>query len=258
MQNNHDNRYSDEFHNKTTEKIRLNKYLSEAGVCSRRKADEWIMSGKVSVNGEIAGIGMKVQDTDTIIVAGKKVMRKQECIVIAFYKPKGISCTAHRGDNSGLFQNYDFDKNLKYIGRLDKDSEGLLLLTNDGDLCNAIAKSANQHEKEYIVKVDKVITEAFIRGMASGVPIMLPGQEEPITTKQCKVKKQSADTFSIILTQGLNRQIRRMCEYFGYRAWDLKRIRVMNIELGNMKRGEHRNVAGEERSRLIKMAMEGK
>ena len=228
------------------DKIRLNKYLSEAGMCSRRKADEWIAAGRVIVNGEPARMGMHVSDRDTIVVGGKPVIRQQEFKLIAFYKPKGYACTAYRGDTSGIFQNFALDQGLKYIGRLDKDSEGLLLLTNDGDLCNAIAKARNLHEKEYIVTVNRSVTEEFLKGMGAGVQIYDANKDEWVITRPCKVQKRNDKTFSIILTQGYNRQIRRMCEHFGYKVTKLRRIRVMNIMLADMKPGEIREATEEE------------
>ena len=228
------------------EEIRLNKYLSEAGVCSRRKADEWIAAGRVLVNGEPAQMGMHVTDADTVVVAGKIVKRQQTFKMVAFYKPKGYACTAYHGDESGIFQNFDLEDGLKYVGRLDKDSEGLLLLTNDGDLCNEIAKARNMHEKEYIVTVNRSITDEFLKGMATGVRIHDANKDEWVVTRPCKIHKRNDKTFSIILTQGLNRQIRRMCEQFGYKVTKLRRIRVMNFILADMKPGEIREVTAEE------------
>ena len=238
------------------EEIRLNKYLSEAGVCSRRKADEWIAAGRVSVNGEPAQMGMQVSDADTVVVNGQLVRRQQTFRLVAFYKPKGYACTAYRKDASGIFQNFDLEEGLKYVGRLDKDSEGLLLLTNDGDLCNAIAKARNWHEKEYIVTVNRTLTEEFLKGMASGVRIHDANKDEWVVTRPCKVHKRNDKTFSIILTQGYNRQIRRMCEHFGYKVTKLRRIRVMNIVLGDMKPGEIRQVTEEEVRELRKRISE--
>ena len=228
------------------EEIRLNKYLSEAGVCSRRKADEWIAAGRVLVNGELAQMGMHVTDADAVVVAGQVVKRQQTFKMVAFYKPKGYACTAYRGDESGIFQNFDLEDGLKYVGRLDKDSEGLLLLTNDGDLCNEIAKARNMHEKEYIVTVNRSVTDEFLKGMASGVRIHDANKDEWVVTRPCKIHKRNDKTFSIVLTQGFNRQIRRMCEQFGYKVTKLRRIRVMNIMLGDMKPGEIREVTEEE------------
>lgn len=240
------------------ETVRLNKYLSEAGVCSRRKADEWIQAGKVYVNGTPAQMGMRVSAEDMIVVNGQHVCRQQELELVAFYKPKGYACTAYRGDDSNIFHNFDLDPHLKYIGRLDKDSEGLLLLTNDGDLCNEIAKARNQHEKEYVVTVNRALTEEFLKGMANGVRIYDSNRDEWVVTRPCIVRKKNDRTFSIILTQGLNRQIRKMCEHFGYKVTKLRRIRVMNILLEGMQPGEIRNVSEEEFAELRKRIAQNK
>ncbi len=241
-----------------SETIRLNKYLSEAGVCSRRKADEWIRAGKVYVNGIPAQMGVRVSDEDVIVVNGQHVCRQQELELVAFYKPKGYACTAYRGDDSNIFHNFDLDPHLKYIGRLDKDSEGLLLLTNDGDLCNEIAKARNQHEKEYVVTANRALTEEFLKGMANGVRIYDSNRDEWVVTRPCIVRKKNDRTFSIILTQGLNRQIRKMCEHFGYKVTKLRRIRVMNILLEGMQPGEIRNVSEEEFAELRKRIAQNK
>lgn len=241
-----------------SETIRLNKYLSSAGFCSRRKADEWISAGKVSVNGRTADMGMRVSDDDVIVVNGKVIRREEPFKLIAFYKPKGYACTSHRGDQSGIFLNFDLDSDLKYVGRLDKDSEGLLLLTNDGDLCNEISKARNQHEKEYVVTVNKPITDDFLEGMSQGVRIYNPDKEQYVVTKPCKIYPQNDKTFTIILTQGLNRQIRRMCEHFEYRVKRLCRIRVMNITLSDMKPGDIKNVSEEDYRTLKQLIMQTK
>ncbi len=230
--------------------IRLNKYLSSAGFCSRRKADEWIAAGKVKVNGVPADMGMRVTDKDVVTVNGKVVRKESPFKLVAFYKPTGYACTSHRGDQSSIFLNFELDSDLKYIGRLDKDSEGLLLLTNDGDLCNEVSRARNQHEKEYIVTVNKPITDDFLEGMSQGVRIYNADKDTYVVTNPCKVYPQNDNTFTIILTQGLNRQIRRMCEHFGYRVKRLRRIRVMNITLDNMKSGDIRNVSEEEYAQL--------
>lgn len=233
--------------------MRLNKYLSSAGFCSRRKADEWIAAGKVLVNGIPADMGMRVFDTDVVTINGKEICRDKPVKLVAFYKPKGYACTSHRGDQSSIFLNFDLDSDLKYIGRLDKDSEGLLLLTNDGDLCNEIAKARNQHEKEYVVTVNKPITDDFIEGMSRGVQIYNADKNSYVMTKPCKIYAKNDTVFTIILTQGLNRQIRRMCEHFGYRVKRLCRVRVMNIMLSDMQKGEIRNVSDQEYIELKRM-----
>ena len=236
-----------------SDSVRLNKYISASGFCSRRKADEWIAAGKVTVNGTVADMGMRVSDKDEIHINGKIIKCEEPFKLVAFYKPKGYSCTSHRGDESGIFRNFELDPDLRYIGRLDKDSEGLLLLTNDGNLCNEIAKARNRHEKEYIVSVNRDVTEEMLKGMAEGVRIYDPNKDAWVITRSCKVKKLGERSFSIILTQGLNRQIRRMCEQLGYRVTELRRVRVMNIELGEMKPGEIRPVKEEELASLRKL-----
>lgn len=218
--------------------VRLNKYISNSGFCSRRRADEWIEAGKVMVNGEVACSGMKVSEQDEVIVNGTKIQMNLTTKVVAFYKPRGYVCTAHRGDSSSIYRHFDLDSSLKYVGRLDKDSEGLLLLTNDGDLCNLVAKARNQHEKEYIVWVNKEIDSDFLSGMSEGVFIYDKNKDCKRMTNPCKIKKLGERKFSIILTQGMNRQIRRMCEAFGYRVTKLKRIRVLNVTLGEHKVGD--------------------
>lgn len=238
-----------------SEKIRLNKYISAAGFCSRRKADEWIAAGKVFVNGEPADMGMRVGDEDEVVIAGKHLKPETERKIVAFYKPEGYACTAHRGDASAIFSNFPLDRSLKYIGRLDKDSEGLLLLTNDGDLCNEVAKARNRHEKEYLVTVDKPVTREFLYGMSKGVPIYDANRDKDVVTRPCTVKKQDVKSFTIVLTQGYNRQIRRMCEHFEYRVRKLKRIRVMNITLEGMRPGQIRELSLEEVNELKKLVV---
>lgn len=232
------------------EKIRLNKYISAAGLCSRRKADEWIESGKVLVNGEIAQQGMQVGAEDVVVVNGSVVEPVKVQKIVAFYKPKGYACTAHRGDSSSIYQHFEIARDLKYIGRLDKDSEGLLLLTTDGDLCNAIAKARNRHEKEYIVWVNKTVTESFLEKMANGVNIYDKNKDCYRMTNPCKVKKIEVNCFSIILTQGMNRQIRRMCEELGYRVKKLKRVRVVNVTLKEHQPGDIWEINQEEEAVL--------
>lgn len=236
------------------ERIRLNKYIGASGFCSRRKADEWIAAGRVTVNGSVADMGEKVSSSDEVRVNGRLVQPAGRIRVVGFYKPKGYACTAHRGDETGIYSNFDLDSSLKYIGRLDKDSEGLLLLTNDGGLCNAVAKARNKHEKEYIVYVSRPLTDSFLKGMADGVRILDGRTQTYRVTNPCKVEKLSEKSFSIVLTQGMNRQIRRMCEHFDYRVVKLKRIRVMNIELKDKKPGDIWEIDGEELLRLRRMA----
>ncbi len=224
--------------------IRINKYLAEAGVCSRRGADELVAKGLVTVNDIMAEPGTKVAFEDVVKVKGKPVKPVEEKVIIAYNKPLGLTCTASHEDPDNIFDHTDFGMRLSYVGRLDKDSHGLLLLTNDGDLSNAIQKSVNNHEKEYRVRVNKPITEEFIKSMEKGVPIL------GTVTKPCRLMKVDNFSFKIIITQGLNRQIRRMCDYFGYRVVNLKRVRVINIKLGNLKPGEWRKISKDEEEAL--------
>ena len=237
------NRIKEEFLQKS-EPVRLNKYLSEAGVCSRREADRLIETGKVSVDGKRAGMGMKIYPGQTVKVGNKTVSRQDEMIVLAVNKPKGIVCTEERRERDSIVRFLNYPVRVTYIGRLDKDSHGLLLMTNNGDIINKMMRAANKHEKEYKVTVDKEITEEFLKKMAAGVPIL------DTVTRPCTVKKIGKYTFSIILTQGLNRQIRRMCEALGYEVKDLLRVRVMNITLDGLKDGQYRKLTDQELNEL--------
>lgn len=222
------------------EPVRLNKYLSEAGVCSRREADRLIESGRVTIDGKRAETGMKVVPGQ-VVKLGKKVVSKQdEMIVLAVNKPVGIVCTEERRERNSIVRFLNYPVRVTYVGRLDKDSRGLLLMTNNGDIINKMMRAGNRHEKEYKVTVDKAVTNEFLRDMAAGVPIL------DTVTRPCQVRKIGKYTFSIVLTQGLNRQIRRMCEALGYQVKDLIRLRIMNIELGNLKEGEYRKLTDEE------------
>ncbi len=227
--------------------VRLNKYLSEAGVCSRREADRLIESGKVTVDGRRAQTGMKVSEGQMVCVGKKQVRPKDEMVLLAVNKPVGIVCTEERREKNNIIQFLKYPTRITYIGRLDKDSEGLLLMTNNGDIINKMMRAGNEHEKEYKVTVDKPVTDEFVEKMAGGVPIL------DTVTRKCKVEKIGKYKFRIILTQGLNRQIRRMCEYLGYQVTNLKRVRVMNIELGNLKPGEYRSVTAEEIAKLYEL-----
>lgn len=229
------------------EKIRINKYLSDAGVCSRREADRLLESGRIKINGQTAVMGMKVSNDDEIKIDGKSITKEEQQILIAFHKPVGVVCTTSKKDKDNIVDYINYGKRIYPIGRLDKDSEGLILLTNQGELVNKILRGSNYHEKEYIVEVNKKITKAFIQGMREGVPIL------DTITRPCVVKPMDDYTFRIILTQGLNRQIRRMCEYFGYRVEKLKRVRIMNITLGNLKKGTYRKVTKEELTELNRL-----
>lgn len=219
---------------------RLNKYISETGICSRREADNLIQLGRIKVNGITADLGTKVTLTDKVTLDGKPILSKPKTVYIALNKPRGITCTTERKVQGNIIDFVNFHERIFPIGRLDKDSEGLIFLTNDGDIVNKILRSGNNHEKEYIVTVNKEITEVFLSKMASGVRIL------GITTKPCKIKKISKNIFNIVLVQGLNRQIRRMCEALGYKVVKLKRIRIMNVELGNLKTGKWRYITKDE------------
>ena len=226
--------------------IRLNKYLSDAGICSRRQADQLIAEKKVRVNGTYAVTGQKVTSKDTVTVNGKPVFIQEERVLLLFHKPRGIVCTAEKKEKNNVIKYLNYPVRITYAGRLDKDSEGLLLMTNDGDLINRMMRARNCHEKEYIVKVNKPITEDFIPGMSSGVPVL------DTVTRPCTVEKIGKYTFRIILTQGLNRQIRRMCEYFHYQVETLKRVRIMNLKLGDLPAGKTRPLTQQEIEELYK------
>ena len=237
------NRIKEEFLQKS-EPVRLNKYLSEAGVCSRREADRLIETGRVTVDGQRAQTGMRIVPGQVVKVGNKVVSKQDEMIVLAVNKPRGIVCTEERRERDSIVRFLNYPVRVTYIGRLDKDSHGLLLMTNNGDIINKMMRAANKHEKEYKVTVDKEITEDFLKKMASGVPIL------DTVTRPCTVKKIGKYTFSIILTQGLNRQIRRMCEALGYEVKDLLRVRVMNITLDGLKDGQYRKLTDQELNEL--------
>ena len=226
--------------------IRINKYLSEAGVCSRREADRQVELGNVTIDGVTAETGARVFEGQTVLFQGKKVSKEEEMILIAFNKPVGVVCTAEKREKNNVIDYINYPKRIYPVGRLDKDSEGLLLLTNNGDIVNKMMRSGNMHEKEYVVTVNRPVTESFLHGLANGVPLV----ELNTTTRKCHVKQVGKKEFKIILTQGLNRQIRRMCEYFGYRVQKLVRTRIMNIELGDLPAGTYRNVTPEEYRQL--------
>lgn len=227
--------------------IRINKFLSEAGVCSRRAADKLIEEGRVTIDGNAAQMGSRVGENSLVCVDKKAVKREQETVVIAFNKPAGVVCTAQKKEKNNVIDFIDYPKRIYPVGRLDKDSEGLLLLTNDGELMNRILKASQGHEKEYLVTVDKEVTKAFTEGMAKGVPVL------DRVSAPCVVEKINRFSFRIILTQGLNRQIRRMCEFFGYQVVKLKRVRIMNIYLGELKAGKYRDLTEHEKEELYKL-----
>ncbi len=228
------------------EQIRLNKFLSDAGYCSRREADRLVEQGVVKVNGKTAVMGQKVTNNDSIMVKGKNISREEEQILIALNKPVGIECTTDLNNPDNIVDFINFDKRIYPIGRLDKNSQGLILLTNDGSIVNNILKGSNYHEKEYVVTVDKPVTDDFIKKMSTGVRIL------DQVTRPCKVAKVKKHVFNIVLTQGLNRQIRRMCGELGYNVQKLKRIRIMNIELGNLPVGQYRKVTDSELKELMR------
>ena len=229
--------------------IRINKYLSEVGYCSRRRADRLIEEGKVTINGKIPEIGTKVDDCDLVEVEGQIIekSKKQKKIYLAFNKPVGIVCTTNREvEPDNIIDFIKYPRRIFPIGRLDKSSEGLIFLTNDGDIVNKILRARNNHEKEYIVSVNRPINKDFIKSMSGGVEIL------DTITKNCFVKKLGPKKFKIILTQGLNRQIRRMCESLGYRVISLKRVRIMNIKL-DVPTGKYREFTKEELSKLNRL-----
>ncbi len=222
--------------------IRINKAISDSGYCSRRQADTLIEQGRVTINGEKVTLGDRAMPDDEIRVDGKLITENEELVYIALNKPVGITCTTDRRVEGNVVDFINHKERIFHVGRLDKPSEGLLLMTNDGDIVNKILRAGNQHEKEYIVKVDRPVTDDFIRRMGNGIPL----HELETTTKKCKVERISRFVFKIVLIQGLNRQIRRMCEYLGYEVVTLKRVRIMNIELGNLAVGKWRDLTPKE------------
>lgn len=229
---------------------RINKYLAECGVCSRREADKLIEQGRVKVNGKTVTNGTQVQEQDQVEVNGKLLKAKVRKVILAYYKPIGVTCTEKdKYAKITVTEALSYKERLTYAGRLDKDSEGLLLMTNDGELIQRMMRAANFHEKEYVVKVNREITDQFVTDMSQGVYL----KELDLVTRPCKVEKIGKYSFRIILTQGLNRQIRRMCECFGYRVESLKRVRVVNIELGKLKSGEYREITPEEKRKLYQI-----
>ena len=229
------------------EKIRLNKFISDSGVCSRREADKFIETGKVFVNGQKAKIGDQVSARDKVMLNGQQISAKEgeDFVFLAFNKPVGIISTTEIGVKDSIIDYIGYHERIFPIGRLDKDSQGLIFMTNNGDIVNKILRAGNNHEKEYLVTVNKIITDDFIQKMSNGVPIM--GE----TTKKCKVTKESAYTFRIILVQGLNRQIRRMCEYFEYDVVKLERVRIMSISLKGIPMGEWRQLETKEIAEIM-------
>jgi 23S rRNA pseudouridine2604 synthase len=225
--------------------MRLNKFLAETGACSRREADQWIQAGRVSVNGTPAVLGTQVNEGDDVRVDGRQLGAKPKRVYLALNKPIGIECTTDRDVPGNIVDFVGYPERIFPIGRLDKDSEGLILLTNDGDIVNTVLRAENEHEKEYIVAVDRPLTPAFLAGMAAGVPIL------DTVTNPCKLTQVGKNTFRIVLTQGLNRQIRRMCEHFDYRVRRLQRVRIMHVHLGTLPVGKWRELTATELRGLL-------
>ena len=225
--------------------MRLNKYISETGVCSRREADKWIDAGRVTCNGNPAALGTQVGEGDVVCIDAQPIGAKKRQIYIALNKPVGVTCTTEAHIEDNIIELVGYPERIFPIGRLDKDSEGLILLTNDGDIVNEILRAENNHEKEYIVTVDRPITDLSLKMMASGIKIM--GE----LTKPCKVGRIDQKSFRMILTQGLNRQIRRMCSALGYKARRLQRVRIMNIHLGTLGSGQWRHLSDSELAGLL-------
>ncbi len=233
------------------EGLRLNKYISDSGFCSRREADALIAQGRVTINGHTAQVGEKVPQGARVAVNGKTISQADTKVYLAVYKPVGIICTADPREPLNIVTYLNHKQRIFPIGRLDKDSEGLILMTSDGDIVNRVLRAQGNHEKEYQVRVDKPITPDFLRRMARGVPVL--GQ----VTLPATIHKTGENAFTLILVQGLNRQIRRMCEYLGYTVTHLKRVRVMNIRLGRMQPGHYRDLTQEELSTLLATLEEG-
>jgi 23S rRNA pseudouridine2604 synthase len=225
--------------------MRLNKFLSETGACSRREADQWIEAGRVTVNGARAVLGTQVTEADDVRVDDRPLRPKPKRVYIALNKPIGVECTTDRDVPGNIVDFVGHGERIFPIGRLDKDSSGLILLTNDGDIVNTVLRAQNEHEKEYVVAVDRPLTPGFLAGMAGGVPIL------DTVTNPCAVRQVGRNTFHIVLTQGLNRQIRRMCEYYGYTVRSLQRVRIMHIHLGRLAPGAWRELTSRELAPLL-------
>jgi 23S rRNA pseudouridine2604 synthase len=225
--------------------VRLNKYISEHGVCSRRQADQWIEAGRVTINGLPAELGTQVSDVDDVRIDGKPLGVRRTAVYLLLNKPVGIECTTNRSVAGNIIDFLGYPERIFPIGRLDKDSDGLILLTNDGDIVNSILRAENEHEKEYIVTVDRPITETFLASMSSGVRVL--GR----LTEPCRIHQVSKNVLRIVLTQGMNRQIRRMCSALGYTVRRLQRVRIMNIKLGDLAVGSWRHLTPEELGGLM-------
>ena len=226
--------------------MRINKFLAESGACSRREADAWIAAGRVTVNGVVAELGTRLAEDDQVAVDGRPIDAKPRRVYLALNKPVGVECTTDRDVPGNIVDFVGHRERVFPIGRLDKDSEGLILLTNDGDVVNHVLRAENAHEKEYVVAVDRPLTPEFLAGMAGGVPIL------GTVTNPCRIIQVGRNTFRIVLTQGMNRQIRRMCEHFDYTVRRLQRVRIMHIRLGELPIGKWRNLTSEEVRGLLK------
>ena len=226
--------------------MRINKFLAESGACSRREADAWIAAGRVTVNGVVAELGTRLAEDDQVAVDGRPIDAKPRRVYLALNKPVGVECTTDRDVPGNIVDFVGHRERVFPIGRLDKDSEGLILLTNDGDVVNHVLRAENAHEKEYVVAVDRPLTPEFLAGMAGGVPIL------GTVTNPCRITQVGRNTFRIVLTQGMNRQIRRMCEHFDYTVRRLQRVRIMHIRLGELPIGKWRNLTSEEVRSLLK------
>ncbi|WP_442602178.1 23S rRNA pseudouridine(2604) synthase RluF [Paenibacillus sp. KN14-4R] len=226
--------------------MRINKYIAETGICSRREADRLIESHSVTINGEVAQLGSVIEPGDVVKVKGKRIGERPDYVYIALNKPTGITSTTERHIRGNIIDFVNHPERIFPIGRLDKDSDGLILLTNDGDIVNELLRAENNHEKEYVVTLDRAYSPSFVRGMSSGVRVL--GQ----MTKPCKVIPVDDYTFRIVLTQGLNRQIRRMCSAFGFSVRKLRRVRIMNINLGNLRTGQWRDLTASELDELFR------
>lgn len=230
-----------------SDSISLNKYISSTGICSRREADQWIDAGRIKLNGQVARKGNRVFQGDVVLLDNKPLKSKPKQVYLAFNKPVGIVCTTDTKEKNNIVDFINYPERLFHVGRLDKPSEGLIFMTNDGDIVNKILRAGNQHEKEYIVQVDRPVTADFIRKMRAGVPIL------NTVTKPCFCEKIGKKQFRIILTQGLNRQIRRMCAYLNYEVTSLKRIRIMHIDLEGIAVGKYRHFTKEEMKTMNRM-----
>lgn len=243
---------------KKGETMRINNYISASGLCSRREADQLILDGKVQINGEVAVLGQQITEGDEVLVNGQLLTITPAFVYLALNKPRGITSTTERHIDGNIIDFINYPQRIFPIGRLDKDSEGLILLTNDGSIVNKILDNQNQHEKDYLVTVNKKLTPSFLEGMRGGVNIYNPVRNEYVVTNKSRVKQVDNKTFKITLTQGYNRQIRRMCTKLGYQVTRLKRIRIMNIELGKLPIGKWRELEKKEVTELLKLIQKEK